>query len=161
MRGVAYSYAELGYSKRALDMVSKSYLNFNEVRKNPFEYEGVLHYQLLDSFFPTLETLSLCESLWGTKNKSLEYSEEMCNLFPFDARARIRYARSLQEVGDVAGSIKNFLYAGSLEHYFSMPCFLSAVLLSKNSSHEKIINDCLEKSFLPGMEGRNINLWKP
>lgn len=158
-RGIAYSYASIGQKNTALNLVSDSFFGLDLIRKSAGEFSGYKRYQVEDSIFPTLETLSLCEALWGSANKSLEFSEYMVNLFPYDARARIRLAKSLYLCGDINSSIQNFIYAAKLEHYFFAECMLQAIKISNCSRTLRIIQDGLNEIALPGSDIKNLSMW--
>lgn len=161
MRATAYSYAIIGDIATALEMVRISYKGISEIRLGTPLNDEVKYYQLTDILFPTLETLSLCESLWGDSKKSLEHAEELCNLFPFDARARIRFAKSLYAVNDVKSSAHNFLYAGKLEKYFFRQGVACALLVANNRQLNKEIEDFILDNTLENSSIRNISLWNP
>ena len=114
LRSVAFAQVMTSGPGQALDTVRSANQMLQNAASAATDADDV--FRVREAMFPTLETLSLCEELWGDPHASLCAAHELVQKFPSDSRAWIRLSKSYHAVEHHGRAIEALLRAASTEH---------------------------------------------
>lgn len=116
LRSLAFAQLVSRGPRSALSTVRAAAKEMRAIESEAHPRDAMLSFRIHEAFFPTLETLALCEELWGDTSTSTQTARELVERFPSDSRAWIRLAKSLLATGESRGAITALLRAADSEH---------------------------------------------